>query len=183
MGGAFLPQDRQVSYTTHAIFCLERFLLDNVHFFKVGTLYLVKKVAHSWSVSLSRKKTKSAHPSCPQAGTAHRPQTLWLAVCCVLCAAVAVGLCLCSICALCCVLCAEVLCAVCWTLLDVLICCWVLRDRQTLLAHHRYSMKLSLVLSMAGAAGAAPLTPPKAQNMNGPRPRTPRPAPAPHRSF
>jgi hypothetical protein len=74
-------------------------------------------------------------------------------------------------------------CAVCWTLLDVLICCWVLRDRQTLLAHHRYSMKLSLVLSMAGAAGAAPLTPPKAQNMNGPRPRTPRPAPAPHRSF
>jgi hypothetical protein len=28
-------------------------------------------------------------------------------------------------------------------------------------------MKLSLVISMAGAAGAAPLTPPKAQNMNG----------------
>jgi hypothetical protein len=101
MGGAFLPQDRQVSYTTHAIFCLERFLLDNVHFFKVGTLYLVKKVAHSWSVSLSRKKTKSAHPSCPQAGTAHRPQTLWLAVCCVLCAVLWLWACACALSVLC----------------------------------------------------------------------------------
>jgi hypothetical protein len=50
-----------------AIFCLERFLLDNVHFFKVGTLYLVKKVAHSWRcesvecVSLKKKDKVRMH--------------------------------------------------------------------------------------------------------------------------
>jgi Flp pilus assembly protein TadB len=153
------------------------------HYIWSKRLHIVGKTGCKWPKlkNFFLKKDKSAHPSCPQAGTAHRPQTLWLAVCCVLCAVLWLWACACALSVLCAVCC--VLCAVCWTLLDVLICCWVLRDRQTLLAHHRYSMKLSLVLSMAGAAGAAPLTPPKAQNMNGPRPRTPRPAPAPHRSF